>query len=150
MARAFASFPWKLRLCAAVWIVLLVAWIPAIYVLAPAHGVLSSGSLSIVAAFLAAALGATVVWGGLLGYRRDRRSLILSALVGTSILMGCYVVVTLGPPTTADTAGNDNTAGAGVVLLTIPTLLGMAVLLGTGAILGWLIWRVRTPRTRTH
>jgi hypothetical protein len=115
---------------------------PALYVLLGLAGV---------------AVPATVGWGFLVGRRRESRWLWAAAGLGTAALMFCYVVAMLAAPTSADStttsaateaaaASADSTqdisAGAGVVVLTVPAAVIIVALLWFGAGLGALSRRV--------
>ncbi|MFE0458741.1 hypothetical protein ACFW1A_05695 [Kitasatospora sp. NPDC058965] len=132
---------------------LLVAWLPAMYALVPANGsTLGNAELIKLAWVAGAGLAGTILWGGLLGFRRAWSVAALSAPASTALLMCCYVLVMLLGPSSGGggaSADNDNAAGAGVVFLGVPTLLLMAVLLavgaGAGSLLGILLGRRSAP-----
>ena len=142
------GFPWWMWGCGVVWAGLLVAWLPTVCSLVSSGGsVLPSTARVVLAWLIGAALSWTVLWGALLGYRRAWPVVLVSAPVGTALLMACYVVAMLASPP-ASTQGaaspdNDNAAGAGLVLLTVPAFLIMASLLGVGAGAGWCTSRHR-------
>lgn len=87
---------------------------------------------------------ATCAWGFLVGRRRATRWLWQAAAVGTGVQMGCYGVAMLAAPS-PDGSEQDNAAGAGMAILTIPTALILLALLWFGAGFGVLSRRIRQP-----
>jgi hypothetical protein len=135
-----------------VWLVSLSAWVfVASALLLPkastgtrmtARGV--QGDLEIVLGLACFAVAATIAWGALLGRRRAFHWLWIAAAVGTFTLMFGYVVAMLASPQQNVGADNDNAAGAGVAILTIPTAAAVLALLWLGAGIGLLsrvMWR---------
>jgi hypothetical protein len=107
------------------------AWEPAVtIVVAVSHNVTSAATL-VGATLAAVGVLATAVWGFLLAGQRLWWQLLVSAPVGAGVLLFWYVVamVVLASPgdDTADTA-----AGAGVVILSMPTIAVVSLGLGLG------------------
>jgi hypothetical protein len=82
----------------------------------------------------AVAVLSTLRFGGRLGRRSHWRELGLAALAGTAELLFMYGVAMVVSPDPNNT--NDIAAGAGVVILSVPTLLVVASLLGLGGLVG--------------
>jgi len=127
----------------AIWLVLFGLWAPVVAVLA-----LNEVSVRVFLA-LGAPLGAvavlsTLLFGGRLGRRGHWRELGLAALAGTAELLFLYGVAMVVSPDPNNT--NDIAAGAGVVILSVPTLLVVASLLGLGGLVGR--WSPRPRRFR--
>ncbi|MBY8876177.1 hypothetical protein [Actinacidiphila acidipaludis] len=145
------DFPWWMWVCGVVWLGLLVAWLPTVYSLVSSGSSVLSGATRVALAWLiGAALSWTVLWGGLVAYRKAWPVLLVSAPLSTVLLMACYVAAMLASPAPSPSDGaspdNDNAAGAGLVILAVPTLALMALLLGVGAGAGWCVGHCRYLR----
>lgn len=90
----------------------------------------------------ALAVVATCSWGFLLGRRRAVRWLWPATLAGTAVETACYVVAMLAAPA-SDGSDQDIAAGAGLVVVTVPTALVLFTLLWIGAGLGVLSRTIR-------
>ncbi len=124
------------------WIVCLSAWmvvgISLIAAARPNVGVTGDeqrGDLEIMAGLAGFAVLATIVWGALVGRRREHYWLWPAGAVGTGLLIGGYVIAMLASPTDG-AADNDNAAGAGVAIIILPTAAVVLVLLWLGAGIG--------------
>ncbi len=76
--------------------------------------------LKIMAGLAAFAALATIVWGALVGRRREHYWLWLAGAAGTGTLMLGYAIAMLASPADG-AADNDNAAGAGVAIFLVPT-----------------------------
>lgn len=132
------------------WLVTLAGWLllgaVVIAVSSPADPGRFTSSL--VLGLAALAVLATCFWGFLLGRRRAVRWLWPAALVGTAVEMACYVVAMLAAPA-SDGSDQDIAAGAGLVVVTIPTGLVLLTLLWIGAGLGALSRTIRPTGNRS-
>lgn len=126
------------------WLVLLGAWIPALVWLHDQHA--SSGVLIEVGAVLGGlAVLASLGFGALLGFAGLWKRAALASLFGAGVLIFWYSAITLAAPD--PTNQNDHAAGAGAVILGIPSLVLVALLLFAGGASGRLI-RFASDRRR--
>lgn len=88
----------------------------------------------------AIAVLATGAWGFLVGRRRALRWLWRAAAIGTAAQIFCYVLAMLAAPS-SDGSAQDDAAGAGLAILTVPTALVTLTLLWLGAGVGALSGR---------
>ena len=128
-------------------------WMMGLGLWVPASGVSITfwrhdSAVLIVALAASGGIGAlsTVVVGYLLGVRRLWRHLLVSLGAGTIAMLCWYVVAMVAFAPSNDTS-SDNAAGAGVVILGIPTLLLIGIFLALGAGAGRL--RMRGSRSLT-
>lgn len=131
----------------AVWGVLWVAGVVWAAMAVPPAQVTDSPSTPILATGLLLA-GVTVVGAlvtsGWLGTRRRWVQVLLFAAALTGALLAWYVAAMLAVPIPAGQPDTqDDAAGAGVVLLAVPTVLLVAVLCSVGAGVGALVSRLR-------
>lgn len=134
----------------AVWLVLLVAWAPALYIVAVTGNLANKGwpvvrllalALAVVAVF------ATVGFGWHLSTRhRPLPEVLIAAAVGACALISLYVIAWLAVPDSEQS--NDNAAGAGLVLLGPPVLLILIAILGAGTVAGRAVARRADSRRR--
>jgi hypothetical protein len=117
----------------AIWLVLFGLWAPVITVLV-LNEVSAPVFLAIAAPLGAVAVLSTLFFGGRLGRRSQWRELGLAALAGTAELLFMYGVAMVVSPDPNNT--NDQAAGIGVVIFSVPTLLIVASLLGLGGLFG--------------
>lgn len=117
------------------WFAGLGIWVPATGV---AHSLAPRNSLTTGAALLgSAAIGLvfTVVVGFVLGRRRMWQHIGIATGLGTGALLFWYIVAMI-VFTPASDASSDNAAGAGLVLLFIPTLVAISAVLYLGGVVG--------------
>jgi hypothetical protein len=137
-----------------VWIVCLSAWmVVGISLIAgtppQADGVVSDqvrGSLELMVGLATFAALATIVWGALVGRRREHYWLWIAGAVGTGALMLGYVIAMFATPTNG-ASDNDNAAGAGVAIVVLPTAALVLILLWLGAGIGLLSRLIDRPRS---
>jgi hypothetical protein len=96
-----------------------------------ASGGFSHASLALTVGLAASAVIGSGLWGFALARRRFWRELAMSALSGTGVMLGWYVVLMFAAAKPGDTTV-DTAAGAGVVLLGGPTFLTVSAMLGLG------------------
>ncbi len=127
----------RLRAVGAAWLIALTAWEPALAITVAARATSPQAVISVGGLFGLTAVSATLGWGYLLAKQRNYRALRLSVLIGSAAVLGWYValMIALAPSTdkTADTA-----AGFGVVIFVLPTLAGVAAMLGLGFAFAWI------------
>jgi hypothetical protein len=136
--------PRWLLVTGAAWIVCLSAWMVVGFALIaagpPDVGVVNDqqrSGLEIMAGLAAFAVLTTIVWGALVGRRREHYWLWLAGAAGTGVLMLGYAMAMVGAPTDG-AADNDNAAGAGVAIFILPTAAIVLGLLWLGAGIGLL------------
>ncbi|HJQ00348.1 MAG TPA: hypothetical protein VJ851_02000 [Jatrophihabitans sp.] len=130
-----------------IWLLTLASWLiaGAVFLVAgSADG--SIAELVVIGGLAVVAVLATIGWGALVARRRATRWLWPAALAGTTVQMMTYVIAMLAAPQSPGSADNDTAAGAGIVLLTIPTAVIILILLWFGAALGALSRLVVRPR----
>jgi hypothetical protein len=133
-----------------IWLLATASWLLAgtvFLVVGAADG--STVELVVVGGLGAVAVLATIGWGALVAWRGATRWLWPAAAAGTAVQLMTYVIAMLAAPPSAGLADNDTAAGAGVVLLAIPTAVIVLALLWFGAALGALGRRIaRSGRPR--
>jgi hypothetical protein len=131
-----------------IWLVALASWLLAgtvFLAVGPVDG--SVTELAVIGGLALVAVISTIAWGAFVAWRGETRRLWAAALAGTVVQLIFYVSAMLAAPQTPDSADNDTAAGAGVVLLAIPTAVVILALLWLGAGLGALI-RIARARPR--
>jgi hypothetical protein len=125
-----------------VWLTLFLAWVPVVAARRPS--ITAPGAI-VVALGSANVLG-TLIFGGLLGRNGRWREIWLAAGIGTACLAAAYVVlmVTASDPYNL----SDASAGEGLLILGLPTLLLVTALLAAGGGIGRLTRKLR--RTAPH
>ena len=93
-------------------------------------------------------LAFTVVVGFVLGRRRMWQHIGIATGLGTGALLFWYIVAMVAFTPTSDT-NSDNAAGAGLVLLFIPTLVAVSAVLYLGGVIGRFGPRSRTAVSRS-
>jgi hypothetical protein len=145
--RRVRRLPRWLAISGLIWLVALASWLlvgTVFLAVGPVNG--SITELSIIGGLGLVAIVATIAWGALVAWRGETRWLWAAAGVGTAVQLFCYVTAMLAAPTDPGSADNDTAAGAGVVLLAIPTAVIILTLLWLGAALGALTRVVRARR----
>lgn len=123
------------------WVVVVlmtVAWVAvlvtpaafAISVARPRDGGIPAGEHPMLEVACAAAVAATVLKGAVLGVHRLWWGIPAAAVTGVGLLAGAYIAafVILQP----NNPGSDNAAGAGVVILGVPTFVVLLALIAAG------------------
>jgi hypothetical protein len=118
------GWAWAYGLC---WLIFIGAWEPALLVAAPqgfnrpltAYALVAVGALAVLS---------SVGWGAVLALLRGWRWLGPSLLAGTWVLLAWYLVAVF----TVNDPSSDNLAAVGLVIISVPTLLLVAVLLSVG------------------
>jgi hypothetical protein len=97
---------------------------------------------------LGAALLVTVLVGFVAWRYRSWRALTVASLVGTGWLLTNYVVgyILVAAITDPQNTDSDIGAGAGAAILSVPTFVVIALLLGVGAAIAWIWSRVSDGR----
>jgi hypothetical protein len=133
-----------LLVLAGAWIALLSS-IPA-YLLVTAlvigpHGHFGPSTALVACVLTALAFAVGVGLGAWLGRLQRWPALLIAGVFGTAVLLSWHLLLfaVLQP----DDPQADNAAGAGVVLLAVPTFLTLALPLGLGAGPGYLLTRLR-------
>jgi hypothetical protein len=138
-----------------IWMISLSAWLFVATALLTSSGIARGGSVSsgvrsdlkIVAGLACFAVVVTVIFGAAIGRRREFYWLWFVGGGGTATLLVGYVVAMLATPPTSGSGDNDNAAGAGLVIWTIPTAVVVLTLLWLGAGLGFATTRRLNRRT---
>jgi hypothetical protein len=128
-----------------IWLLLLVAWAPALYIIADT-GRFATMGWPVGLSLGSAAIIATVMFGGYLGSCRRRvGEILMVSVIGSAALLSLYVTAMLAQPDTAQS--DDTAAAAGLVIFGVPLLLIVSGLLGAGAVAGRVIAnrRATTP-----
>ena len=116
-----------------IWAFLLVAWYPTALWMNRHHA--SDESIGHVAVALGVlAILSTLIFGGLLGFRRLWKRTLHAALWGTGTLVVAYVLAMVTAPDPTGT--NDDAAAVGLIILGIPAALVLTLLLLAGASFG--------------
>lgn len=139
------GWPRWLLTCSAVWTAALVAWLPAAGATARHH----SENEPLVRALVicgAVATICTLLLGGVLGWTRRWRHGVALTVAGTAVLLVSYGLAMVAFADSNDTTA-DNAAGAGVVILTVPTMAIVAALLAVGFGVGYLLNRTFASRS---
>jgi len=99
--------------------------------------------ISICAAFLATGIVGFSAWR-----YRTWRALAVTALIGTCWLMVnyCFIYILVAEITDPRNSSSDIGAAAGMVILSVPTFVVTATMLGLGAVVAWLWSRVSHDR----
>jgi hypothetical protein len=127
--------------------VLIGVWLPvllneAITAKPPLKALLATGLL-----LGALAVLVSICWGLVLALLRRWRWILVSAAAGTAVLLGWYVTVMIS--TNINDPQVDNEAGAGIAILSVPTLVSVGLLLSVGGGLGSTYRRLRTRQRAT-
>jgi hypothetical protein len=136
--------PRWLAISGLIWLLILASWLLAgtvFLAVGPVNG--SIAELAVVGGLGVVAVIATIAWGAFVAWRGETRWLWPAAVAGTAVQLFFYVTAMLAAPQSPGSADNDTAAGAGVVLLAIPTAVIILTLLWLGAALGALIRIVR-------
>ena len=139
--RAFTlEWPAWLIICLAVWLIALAAWLPVtvaiLIAMDPARRGGHSDDIAIVTSIVVA-VALCLAWGFMLGWVRYWTQVLLSTALGSVAVLVSYVGAMIAAASPTDTTV-DNAAGAGVVIIAVPTFAVLAVLLAVGAGLGRL------------
>jgi hypothetical protein len=133
-----------LRVGAAAWLLVLVAWEPATAATAwHSHGGFGGAAEAVLIGTGSVSLVATVPWGGVLAWAGRWRQLGMSVAAGSVVLLAGYGAIMIAAASATDTTV-DNAAGAGAVIAAVPTVLAVATLL----LLGALVERARSALSR--
>jgi hypothetical protein len=115
------------------WLILLGAWAPVSLVLAHTDRLTTSRRpLGVLLACVSVL--STIGFGLVLAKRRRWAEVMIAAVLGTSVLAAWYVVAMLANPQPDGT--EDIAAGAGLVILAVPTLLVVLAMLVIGFLAG--------------
>jgi hypothetical protein len=136
--------PRWLTITGLVWLIASAAWLVVATVLlavsAPETPDRTAGIIILVFGALGAL--ATAAWGCLVGRMAATRWLWQAAAIGTGVQLFFYVTAMLAAPST-DGDSNDTAAGAGIVILTMPTAVLILLLLWMGAAIGALSRKIK-------
>jgi len=110
----------------------------------------SVAALVVIGGLAVLAVLATIGWGAFVAWRGATRWLWHAAVAGTTVQMTTYVIAMLSVPQSPGSADNDTAAGAGVVLLSLPTAVIILTLLWLGAALGALSHVIARIRQRAR
>jgi len=127
-----------------VWLLTVASWLLAGTVFlarSPADGPAPDGSsaeFTVIGVLGVVAVLATIGWGALVARRGETRWLWPAAAAGTTVQLMTYASAMLAVPLSPGEADNDTAAGAGVVLLAVPTAAIILTLLWLGAAFGAL------------
>lgn len=116
-----------------IWMVLLTAWVPALMALEAAKAS-TSAFIDVGTLFGAVSVASMFGFGIRLGRLAGWRELGLACVVGTGALLAWYIAATLTAPD--PTGQNDHAAGAGTVILAIPTFVILVLIVGLGGVVG--------------
>jgi len=129
------------------WLVLIGVWLPVL-LKEPITARPPFGAVPATGLFLAAlAVLACICWGLVLALLRRWRWILVSAAAGTAVLLAWYGTVMLS--TDLNDPLVDNEAGAGIAILSVPTLVSVGLLLSVGGGLGSTYRRLRTRQSAT-
>lgn len=122
------------------WLACVAGWLLAGTVFLAVSSPGDSGRVAsvVIAALAAVAVLATLAWGYLVGRRRATVWLWPAAAAGTAVQLFTYVTAMLAGPQSPGDANNDTAAGAGFVILAVPTAMLTLALLWLGAGIGML------------
>ncbi|WP_139283313.1 hypothetical protein [Raineyella antarctica] len=127
-----------------IWMFMLAAWMPIAVMVAPPSRGFGSNTFPVILALAAGAMLATVTVGFVVGRWWQLRWIWVAVVAGSAAQLFGYVVSMLDSPDPDGT--QDIAAGAGVVILGLPTALAIAALLWLGAGLGLAIRVVHRRR----
>lgn len=132
-----------------VWLGLLVSWLFVGTIFLAVASPSAPGTVPGIIILSLASIGllATPTWGYLVGRRRATKWLWPAAAIGSALQLAFYVTAMLAAPST-DGSEQDTAAGAGLVILAIPTALAILTLLWIGAGLGALSRKFKGSKSR--
>jgi hypothetical protein len=131
--------PRWLALSGLLWLVTVASWLIAgtvFLAVGPPGG--STTDIVVVAGLAGLAVLVTLGWGALVARRRATRWLWRAVAAGTTVQLFTYMTAMLAAPQSPGAADDDISAGAGLVVLAIPTAVLIAALLWLGAAVGAL------------
>jgi hypothetical protein len=131
--------PWLIWL-SGVWVFVLVAWVPIVFIVAGHHNSRRTVAIVAVVAGGLAAL-ATMILGGSLGYRREWASLWWLILVGTATT-GVIIFFVFESSIPAN-APDDPGVGLGAMVATVALVPVITLFLWTGGAMGFLARKAR-------
>jgi hypothetical protein len=147
LARRREAPPRWLTITGTAWLIASGAWLAVTTVILAVTSPQEPGRTAgiTIVVFGSLAVLATLAWGCLVGRRAATGWLWQAAAIGTGVQVLFYVTAMLAAPTTTNGQDNDTAAGAGIVIIALPTAATILLLLWTGAAVGALSRKLK-PR----